>query len=728
MSSLFTKKLGTSQTKTPLNAVSDEVSAALGEVRNSVNQASVGKLIALESFSQDQQYELTTVIDNLRGVFNRVTQKVATPSFGFEKYHTSQVDSAIAATIMAQNPMAMLGVEVLSSYPAQENTTFIGFEGLQGDAYAKRDVAFEAYDERDNKSVVLNSVVYNLQNGRQNEFGEAFFPTVTITADQVGVATTIRLIQTVEDVKRATSGAVTKFNKRNVIRGIIDHTILKKEGTRAIPVVRAESVGNFVAAGDVAATLISNEGISINTAPLAIGKKIDFSAICQTDTALANGVADITDALDPAISVKAVYVKFVDGANTDIIRFNVQGLAFNNFIQTGQDNYRRQNLNFTTETLLVNKNTKRADGSALDALSEAVTNDRVVRLGLDMSGYVNIETGELTVNANTLRVVSVHDGVTGDQLAAAHADVVSITAAVTAGSIIGFDLDAWFSNANRANRGQLIDTTYYTQIWSVPYRSPITALRPVNADASSDQSDLASLITTTNIRASNDAVTTLLNTVEQLSMYTDSRTGLTTVPEAFGVSRYLIQPTYKGEETDVVAELASVSSSNKPGDIAMLLIQRVREIAYRMYQTSGFQAVVESQAAGVSTRPTVIIGTDITTARYLILDGDTRTLGSEFNYRVVTTSDERMSNRIVIAFGYPEMSDNVINPLHFGNMIWSPELTLVLPITRNGRISKELTVQPRYRHIVNVPVLGFLNVKNLPNAVASKTPINFHSV
>lgn len=727
--SIFAKKLGTAQVKSPLTEIVSEVQSTLNETRQQVNAAGVGKLVALETFSEEQRTELSNVVDNLRGSFTRIAEKIkSTPSFGQESYQASQIESGIASAIMSQNVSNMFSVEVVSAMTTPENTTFVGFEGLQGDAYAKRDTAFEAYDERDNKSVVLNSVVYNLQNGRQNEFGEAFFPTVTVTADQVGVSTTIRLIMTVEDVKRATSGAVTKFNKRNVIRGIIDSTILKNEGTRAIPVVRAESASNFVLPADVAVTAISNEGVAINTAPLAVGKKIDFSAICQTDTMLANGTADYTDALDPAISLKAIYVKVVNGSKTDVLRFNVQGHAFNNFIQTGQDNYRRQNLNFTTDTLLVNKLTKRVDNSALDAMGVVTTNDRIVRLGLDVSGYVNIETGEMIVNANGLRLVSVQDSATGETLAASNADVVAITAALATSSIIGYDVDAWYSNANRANRGQLIDTTYFTQIWAVPYRSPITALRPVTADASSDQADLASLITTTYVRTSNQAVTTLLNTVEQLAQYTDSRAVQTTMPETFGVSRYLIQPTYKSDDIDVVAELASLSSSNKPDDISMLLIQRVREMAYRMFQQSGFQAVVESQAAGVSTKPTVIIGTDITTARYLILNGDTRTLGTEFNYRVVSTSDERMTNRIVVAFGYPEMSDNVVNPLHFGNMIWSPELVAVLPITRNGRISKELTVMPRFRHIVNVPVLGFINVKNLPNAVMSKTPINFKTV
>ena len=111
-----------------------------------------------------------------------------------------------------------------------------------------------------------------------------------------------------------------------------------------------------------------------------------------------------------------------------------------------------------------------------------------------------------------------------------------------------------------------------------------------------------------------------------------------------------------------------------------------------------------------------------------MIEGEVRTAGPGFDLRIETTPDERMQGRIAVALGYPDKSDGAVNSLHFGNMLWSPELALVLPIARDGKISKELTVQPRFRHIVNTPVLGMLSVTGLPEVVSVRVPIAFKEV
>lgn len=50
------------------------------------------------------------------------------------------------------------------------------------------------------------------------------------------------------------------------------------------------------------------------------------------------------------------------------------------------------------------------------------------------------------------------------------------------------------------------------------------------------------------------------------------------------------------------------------------------------------------------------------------------------------------------------------NPLHFGNMAWKPELQLVVPIDRSTRV-KELVVQPAFKHVSQLPIMGLLDVR-----------------
>jgi hypothetical protein len=66
--------------------------------------------------------------------------------------------------------------------------------------------------------------------------------------------------------------------------------------------------------------------------------------------------------------------------------------------------------------------------------------------------------------------------------------------------------------------------------------------------------------------------------------------------------------------------------------------------------------------------------------------------------------------------------------MHFGNMAWKPELTLVLPLHRNGANSKELTVQPSFLHVTNLPIMASIVVKGISDVVAAKVPVSMHTV
>jgi hypothetical protein len=72
-------------------------------------------------------------------------------------------------------------------------------------------------------------------------------------------------------------------------------------------------------------------------------------------------------------------------------------------------------LNFKTNSVLINGNTKQADGSDLVALAgiyngtPGTNDDFIVRLELQLTGSVNIETGETTVFGNLVGVYTVQD-------------------------------------------------------------------------------------------------------------------------------------------------------------------------------------------------------------------------------------------------------------------------------------------------------------------------------
>lgn len=716
MSNLFSAKTGRQEDTSYTGKVLSAVRTVLNDVKSTTSLVEVSRNLGLESMNDGMIGQLNTALQTME---QRTATMVA--GLGIEGISTQQQSSMVAAAIASADLRTFAGRGL--SMESIEGAKGVVGSAVMSDAFANRLPAMEAYDESNNRDSVVYTVAYNFLAAKQNDFGEAFYPTHVVSNDNVGVTVSLRLIQVYDDIKRNVNGALARFNRKNIVKALIDSTILKNEMTRVVPVVRPASLANFVDPALVPAAAVVLEGESINTAPLKVGVEMDIIGLSQTDTLLAAGVMDRTDGLDRSINLQNVYIQ----VGADVLSYNVSNLATSNFLAQPQENYKRHALNFNSHSLVVNKSKKRADNTNLVELADVVTEDLILQLKINMTGTVNIEEGGLVVYGNSVKIEKAFDA-NGVELALTHAKVAPLVTKFDTAVIFGYTLKAYRNNLNKRQRGQLLDTTYQNQTWTLPLRSPVSVIRPPNADSQTDSGDLASLVAATFVRTSNEAVTTLLETAALLKEFVDSRVPTSLAPDLFGVARELVEPTYIGETLDVNAVINSVSSHEKAADIQAVLAQKIRDIGSRLYRDSGFQAVVETKVAGIDGEPTIIVGTDPMTARYLMVDGDTRLTGPTFNYKVVTTSDERMQGKLVIALGYPDQTEGTLNPIHFGYMLWSPEATIVIPQARGDQISKELTVMPRFRHITNVPVMGMVEVKNIPDVVSKKISIDFHNV
>ena len=716
MSNLFSAKTGRQEDNSYTGKVLSAVRTVLNDVKSTTSLVEVSRNLGLESMNDGMIGQLNTALQTME---QRTATMVA--GLGIEGISTQQQSSMVAAAIASADLRTFAGRGL--SMESIEGAKGVVGSAVMSDAFANRLPAMEAYDESNNRDSVVYTVAYNFLAAKQNDFGEAFYPTHVVSNDNVGVTVSLRLIQVYDDIKRNVNGALARFNRKNIVKALIDSTILKNEMTRVVPVVRPASLANFVDPALVPAAAVVLEGESINTAPLKVGVEMDIIGLSQTDTLLAAGIMDRTDGLDRSINLQNVYIQ----VGADVLSYNVSNLATSNFLAQPQENYKRHALNFNSHSLVVNKSKKRADNTNLVELADVVTEDLILQLKINMTGTVNIEEGGLVVYGNSVKIEKAFDA-NGVELALTHAKVAPLVTKFNTAVIFGYTLKAYRNNLNKRQRGQLLDTTYQNQTWTLPLRSPVSVIRPPNADSQTDSGDLASLVAATFVRTSNEAVTTLLETAALLKEFVDSRVPTSLAPDLFGVARELVEPTYIGETLDVNAVINSVSSHEKAADIQAVLAQKIRDIGSRLYRDSGFQAVVETKVAGIDGEPTIIVGTDPMTARYLMVDGDTRLTGPTFNYKVVTTSDERMQGKLVIALGYPDQTEGTLNPIHFGYMLWSPEATIVIPQARGDQISKELTVMPRFRHITNVPVMGMVEVKNIPDVVSKKISIDFHNV
>ena len=718
----------------PVGLVLESLQAVVNQGPGQFATPEVAKAaMAMEGMTPDKQFQLNTAVSNLSNVIDTCLKTLP----GFGKLNVAQESAAIAAGIIASAPQAYYmkpqqNAAALQAAAVGTNTTVIGNNGIAG-AMESRAFAFEAFDTKENKNAMVYSVAYNMQAARQDEFGEAFFPTIVVTPDNVGFMVSIRLIYVQEEVRRELSGSLNKFGRKNIIKAVIDASILRNDQTKIIPIVRTggganDSTANFVAAADVAPYTVTLDTYPVVTAPLAVGKKFSLLGISQTAALLATGILDQTDAIDSAIRLSAVYIKIAaDTTNPAVVvKFNVDKLPRTDFNYSVQGNTRLMQLNFETDALKVTSATKKIDGAVVPQF--AALTDHTVRLSSTMFGSVMQDTADTSVNTGdcTVAKVTTIDGQIMDLTAGAGATIAAVFAGAT---IIGYDLAAWRTNSNRRQRGQLIDTQYINHLYTVPLLPPITALRPVGDTEANDSSLLSALITTTHIRTSNAAVGALLDARDFLKDYVNASDLASDAPQILGVACHLVSPAYAEDVLDVETQIDSLKSADRAEDMVALIINRVRDMAYRLHVTSGYKAACDALFDGAAPKPMVIIGTDPILNRYLTLNGDMRLLGEYFDYKLVSTLDSRMTGKLILTFGMEtSYNSGVPNPMHFGAMAWKPELTLMMPIVRNGATTMELTVSPSFRHIVSLPIMGSLDVVNIENIIADKATIFTHVV
>lgn len=691
--------------------------AEVGRLAMARESASAQAVSQFDSFSSTVKQNLRTRLAAIEGL------DIGQGSILDGKLNCA-VESAVLATQASDYVRRPAAVT-----PTIQGIPFVGTHGLYDGFGERMTMAREHYSEQDNQTVLKNSVGYALMAGTQNPFGELFFHRVTVPADNMGVSVTIRLTQVMRDKKRQLSGDVTDFGRKNLVFGMIDPSILRNDSTKAIPIHRGATNQAKFAPG-IAAAAKMYDGESYNTAPLAFGVDIDLGALSQTDAMLAAGSMDRTDALDPDAKIENIYLSLptATAGTKQYIQIPTVHLASNNFIWAGQDLAKTQKLNFETKHLWVQPTTQTIGKADLTGpLASLKTDKLAVRLGGYISGSLNVEDGRLKVYANGLQVLEVIDQANSVVVPPSDARFIAIAAAFANADagFVGFDVEARRANANKAERGDLLDTQYYTQIWGVPFRSPITALRPVHEQFHTESSDLELLSQATYIRASGAAVDTIFQTVDLLRSIKGSELSGSSVPELLGVARFLIKPLLL-EGTIAMEQNAQITDSAQlEGAIRAVLINRMRDGVYRAFRDSWLQGAIEAGAPGTTDYPTVLVGCDPMLSRYLMVEGDVRLIGPDFKMEVRTSPALKMQNKIVIAFGYPnKVSTDGVEPFHFGSFLWSADLAMVVQISREGRTSKELTVQPRFRHIVNLPVMVVLTVSGIEKVVGKRVPLD----
>lgn len=671
----------------------------------------VGNVCSMESLEASVaagvQQNIAQIEDTLKDIF--VNQ------FGIEDFSEFQLEAA-AIVAAASGDLVKYSSEAYKTSDALKVTDAVSITGgVNGDYdYMDAVVSSEAFSEQELRAQLPLSVAYNFLASRQNEFGEAFFPTQTLTPDQAALLLKVRKYNVFEQVRHSPTGSTTDFKWRNLVEAARDYTILANEATLIVPIVNT-AVGPsnneqyFIAAAYMAGTINKVvDGYTVTTKPLRISTDLDLIGISQHPGLI--GQADHSDAIDAKVTLEAIYIAADNGTDpVETYKFVTSGLPRADFNKTPEGNYREIGLQFATDSIFADFDTNTIAG-ANGALFASVTAGEKIRLSVELGGRINTETGRTNVYAS---------GVNAKVLDANGVEMVDAAIAATTFTVVGYDVTARRSNANRRSQGLLASPTEEEERYVIPLGSPITSTSPVGTNR--DAADLQTLVNITRVRNSNNAVTALLNYADTLRAYVaNSAANVKAVVQ--GLGRHLVTPQFAEMSLDLPATINSLTSSERYADVSAAVVNAIRDVASTLVRDSGYLQALDIISGGQEMEYEVVIGTDQRISRFIMVSGDTRTLGNGMDCVIVTTPDLRMDDKIVVSLRRKNVQG--YDPLSFGSMAYIPELASSIQTARNGATYKEATVQPRTLHIPVLPIMGVIDVVGLSDVLVDNIPLN----
>ena len=720
--------------KTIIKSIFDELATRGAGVNVDANIASKYSL-SQESLSTAEKQRAEQDRASLMSTIDDTLTSIAAPL-------SAEGASISSASINAAKKIAMLtmcSAESLKENFANFKSTSeagvatIGSELFADDVVEATDLSREAFDGMQTNNALYFSVAYNLLASRQDEFGEAFFPTIVIDPLQSGlvVENTFAVLMN-PNITRTARNDKAKYNKVNIVKIMYDNSVLTLDKNKCIPVYKNDGSLDDLFLKDFK-SVNKETGEDIVTAPLKVGEKISMLGISQTESMLAKGEMDNTDALDRSIQLRRVYYtingkKAGDQDAVETFFFDASAFAYNNFVAAPQGHGKDMVLNFSTAALEINADTiKTANGTASEIFTALNQPGIKIKVEVRLSGSANTEYGDVEIYGNTMNIVEVRNA-TGDVLPSDNEVVTNVKKFLAKLEIVGYTLDAYRTNSNLRTMGHLITIDRYKQEYQIKLRSGMNMMAPINNETGRDNDIdyLNTQIQTTQLRTSADAVLTLTRYAEFLRNSISS--GVAKDLETSGIGRFSVHPYYKNISLNLSDYVDSLKSVDRLEDIRSAILNKINDEVVQMDINSNYGAAHRVANNNIPTVKTIIIGTDPRIKHYLAGKEDRIKLSSEVEAIVVSTYNYDIAGKIFVTYGvFNNERNTVVNPLNFGNLVWAPTIATDVIRTVSNSTRRDLMTMPRYSHIVNLPILLEFNVSDIENVIG-KVTINNHVV
>lgn len=690
-------------------------------------------MIGMESYNDTAAANLQTGFESSKVLLKDSYNQAASDSglqTSFEDLTDAQKEAGALIAMAYSNAGAYARAGYTRRAENVSNENFTTFDSVPYMDHSTTDfrpqvhVALESFDNTELQKFIGYSITFNMQAARQDEFGEALYPTVVVSPEQGGLDVRARIYTVFNEIRHSLTGKPTDFQQKNLLDALVDGSILAADSLQLVPYFQtgvAANVAMFVPVADVPAETVVVDGVSVPTAALKIDTEIGLIAISQHPGLLATGVMDNSDALDGKLSLKNIYIKSDNGTNVEHFKLNVFRLPLSSFNKTVEGRDRKMGLQFSSDAVIIDGAVKDVTGGTPTTTVLLTAGNYKVYLHVEVFGTADVEYGTIKVMAGSVSVakmLDVNGAVVADITAGAPAAALTQLGTLT---IVGYDLDARRTNSNRRTRGLLANSYDVVERYQIPIGSPLSIPAPINSDT--DAVDVNTLVTTARIRNSNMAVRALLSYADHLKAFVRPDQDENEITNVHGIGRHYVKPYYNEIlALDLAARVNSISTHERIADVRAALTSVIRDEAYKMLVQSRYRPALEQLTNFSGDKPHVQIATDQNLAQYIMVDGDSRTIGPDLDASIVTTVNKDIRNAIYLTFTRKQATSEP-SPLSFGVHGWVPEMTSIVQVNRNGATIKEVMVQPRNYHINMLPVLVKITIDpaKLTAAIGEKT-------
>ena len=590
--------------------------------------------------------------------------------------------------------LATLNIDKYRSLVKEHQPAEPSFESSDSD-----ELSFEAFVTTEIDKYQSLNIVYNILASRQDNFSEAFFPTMVMHPGIGAIETRVDRQELVEYAEHNQDGSLLELNRRNILDIYEDVGAIEQDSIRLLPHLESEDdpIGEkyFVSADQVPTRKIHYGGGDVDYRPLKPDTSINVISLAQRTRSPFDQPFDYTEGL-MHIALDTLYIELENASAKRIVPIQVSKLPRAEFNKAHETMGRETMLNFVTDSIYVHADMLDVNGESLGDFAEFADDD-ILRIEMTVNGRASFEVGDLEINPGRTRVIAAVDA------------QGNVSSSDTSARVIGFDLEIIRSNVNWRAYGSLVDTTTYREMHAIYPRHPITSFKSTNETAN-NASKLVSMINAARFRARNSAITALFDYADQLESQKHAIERKQPV-NVTGVSRYVVSAFYDRREID----LSDRTSDNYVFGEAVyqkkahVISTELRDVVSKMLSETGYSSALSFAEVGDKIKPKILIGCHVEDEQYLYIADDMQLLSTEVDYRIVSTSDKRMKDTIFITFTRDEPS--LESGLNFGVHAYIPELIEKVVTTRSNVVSEHHRVTPRYAHIPMLPILARFDLK-----------------